>query len=42
MISMATQVHLENGDIFLLAARRRKKSKVSSYVVSKDLEDLHR
>eukprot|EP00798_Chlamydomonas_sp_ICE-L_P001157 gene1157-3961_t len=36
------QMHLENGDVFLLAARRRKKSKVSSYVISADLEDLKR
>lgn len=36
------QMHLENGDVFLLAARRRKKSKVSSYVISMDLEDLKR
>eukprot|EP00197_Chlamydomonas_leiostraca_P007276 CAMPEP_0202868270 /NCGR_PEP_ID=MMETSP1391-20130828/10614_1 /ASSEMBLY_ACC=CAM_ASM_000867 /TAXON_ID=1034604 /ORGANISM="Chlamydomonas leiostraca, Strain SAG 11-49" /LENGTH=428 /DNA_ID=CAMNT_0049548413 /DNA_START=313 /DNA_END=1599 /DNA_ORIENTATION=- len=36
------QMHLENGDVFLLAARRRKKSKVSSYVISQDLEDLRR
>lgn len=36
------QLHLENGDVFLLAARRRKKSKVSSYVVSLDPEDTHR
>lgn len=28
------QMHLDSGDVFLLAARRRKKSKVSSYVVS--------
>ena len=36
------QMHLDNGDVFLLAARRRKKSKTSSYVVSQDLEDLKR
>lgn len=36
------QMHMENGDIFLLAARRRKKSKVSSYIISLDLEDLQR
>eukprot|EP00195_Chlamydomonas_chlamydogama_P011442 CAMPEP_0202901248 /NCGR_PEP_ID=MMETSP1392-20130828/14147_1 /ASSEMBLY_ACC=CAM_ASM_000868 /TAXON_ID=225041 /ORGANISM="Chlamydomonas chlamydogama, Strain SAG 11-48b" /LENGTH=473 /DNA_ID=CAMNT_0049587785 /DNA_START=24 /DNA_END=1445 /DNA_ORIENTATION=+ len=36
------QMHLDNGDVFLLAARRRKKSKVSSYVISQDLEDLKR
>lgn len=36
------QMHLENGDVFLLAARRRKKSKVSSYVISQSLEDLKR
>ncbi|KAL6764994.1 tubby C-terminal-like domain-containing protein [Haematococcus lacustris] len=36
------QMHLDAGDVFLLAARRRKKSKVSSYVVSLDLEDLKR
>eukprot|EP00798_Chlamydomonas_sp_ICE-L_P021701 gene21701-28725_t len=36
------QMHLENGDVFLLAARRRKKSKASSYVISQDLDDLKR
>lgn len=36
------QVHLESNHEFLLAARRRKKSKVSSYVISQDLEDLKR
>eukprot|EP00199_Chlamydomonas_sp_CCMP681_P000429 CAMPEP_0119106018 /NCGR_PEP_ID=MMETSP1180-20130426/3825_1 /TAXON_ID=3052 ORGANISM="Chlamydomonas cf sp, Strain CCMP681" /NCGR_SAMPLE_ID=MMETSP1180 /ASSEMBLY_ACC=CAM_ASM_000741 /LENGTH=479 /DNA_ID=CAMNT_0007091235 /DNA_START=42 /DNA_END=1481 /DNA_ORIENTATION=+ len=36
------QMHMDSGDVFLLAARRRKKSKVSSYVVSLDLDDLHR
>lgn len=35
-------LHLDNGDVFLLAARRRKKSKVSSYVVSLDPDDTHR
>ena len=35
-------MHLENEDIFLLAARRRKKSKTSSYVISLDREDLKR
>ena len=36
------QLHLDNGDAFLLAARRRKKSKTSSYIISLDLEDLKR
>jgi hypothetical protein len=36
------QLYLDNGDKFLLAARRRVKSKVSSYVISEDLEDLKR
>eukprot|EP00798_Chlamydomonas_sp_ICE-L_P006895 gene6895-30873_t len=36
------QMHLESGDVFLLAARRRKKSKVSSYVISQNIEDLKR
>lgn len=36
------ELYLENGHVFLLAARRRKKSKVSSYVISQDLEDLKR
>lgn len=36
------QMHLDKGDEFLLAARRRKKSKVSSYIISQDLEDLKR
>ncbi len=36
------QMHLETGNVFLLAARRRKKSKTSSYVISQDLDDLKR
>ena len=36
------QVFLDNGNVFLLAARRRKKSKTSAYVISQDLEDLKR
>lgn len=36
------QMHLDNGNAFLMAARKRKKSKVSSYVLSQDLEDLKR
>ena len=36
------QMHLDNGDAFLLAARRRKKSKASAYVISQDLDDLKR
>ena len=35
-------LHLENEDVFLLAARRRKKSKTSSYVLSQDRDDLKR
>lgn len=35
-------MHLDNGNAFLMAARKRKKSKVSSYVLSQDLEDLKR
>lgn len=33
------QLHLESGDVFLLAAWRRNKSKVSSFVLSQDMED---
>lgn len=36
------RMHLENDDVFLLAARRRKKSKTSSYVISLDANDLKR
>ncbi len=36
------QMHLEDGEVFLLAARRRKKSKTSSYIISQDIEDLKR
>lgn len=35
-------MYLEAGDMFLLAARRRKKSKASTYVISQDPEDLKR
>ena len=30
----------DNGNVFLLAARRRKKSKTSVFVISEDFEDL--
>ncbi len=33
------QMFLENGDVFLLAARRRKKLNVTSYVISSDMEE---
>lgn len=36
------QLFLETGNVFLMAARRRKKSKTSSYVISQDQEDLKR
>jgi hypothetical protein len=36
------QMLLDNGNVFLLAARRRKKSKASAYVISQDVEDLKR
>ncbi|GAX73981.1 hypothetical protein CEUSTIGMA_g1431.t1 [Chlamydomonas eustigma] len=36
------QMFLDNGEAFLLAARKRKKSKTSSYIISLDLEDLKR
>lgn len=40
--SSCFQLFLENGSVFLMAARRRKKSKTSSYVISQDGEDLKR
>lgn len=36
------QMFLDVTDVFLLAARKRKKSKTSSYVISLDLDDLKR
>jgi hypothetical protein len=40
--SSCFQLFLENGHVFLMAARRRKKSKTSSYVISQDSDDLKR
>jgi hypothetical protein len=36
------RLYLESNQTFLMAARKRKKSKTSSYVLSQDSEDLHR
>jgi hypothetical protein len=34
------RLYLDSGNVFLLAARRRKKSQTSDFVISLDLEDL--
>ncbi len=38
--TLSYQLYLDNGDVFLLAARKRKKSKASNFVLSTSQDDL--